>query len=210
MQNQQKKYPIKTSRKGFTLVETLVAITVLLLAIAGAFTAAQSGLKSASTAQNQITAFYLAQDAFEYVRNVRDTYKLNAIELGPPADGWANLWNILTGCQGTANKGSRCVVDSTKPIDYSFQEMTTNVIVPCSSLTTCAPLKYDSNTFRYTQALPNGSNIKETNFTRYIYTKKRATSLTANDEIDIVVVVTWKQGITTMTFKAEDALFNWQ
>ena len=50
----------KRLTKGFTLVETLVAISVLSLSIAGAFTAVQGGIQSSTVAKDQITAFYLA------------------------------------------------------------------------------------------------------------------------------------------------------
>jgi len=58
--------------RGFTLIETLVAISVLLLSLAGPLTLAVQSLNSAYYARDQITAFYLAQEAVEYVRAVRD------------------------------------------------------------------------------------------------------------------------------------------
>lgn len=57
---------------GFTLIETLVAISILLLSISAPLTIASRGLASSFFARDQITAFYLAQDAVEYVRNARD------------------------------------------------------------------------------------------------------------------------------------------
>ena len=67
------------SRGGFTIIETLVAIAILLLAIVGPLTMAEKGLASAEAARQEITAFYLAQEAIEYVRNIRDT---NALQNG--------------------------------------------------------------------------------------------------------------------------------
>ena len=65
--------PVKLQRsRGFTLVETLVAIAILTLSIAGTFTAVQGGLATSIYARDQVTAFYLIQDAVEYIRNVRD------------------------------------------------------------------------------------------------------------------------------------------
>ena len=58
--------------KGFTLVETLVAISILMIAIVGPMTIAQNGLSSSIYAREQFIAQFLAQDALEYVRNVRD------------------------------------------------------------------------------------------------------------------------------------------
>lgn len=63
--------------RGFTLIETLVAITVVVTAIAGPLAIATKGLSSAFFARDQIAAFYLAQEAIEYIRNVRDTNTLS-------------------------------------------------------------------------------------------------------------------------------------
>jgi len=57
---------------GFTLIETLVAISILLISISAPLTIAARGLASSYFARDQITAFYLAQDAVEYIRNKRD------------------------------------------------------------------------------------------------------------------------------------------
>lgn len=58
--------------KGFTLIETLVAIAVLGMAIVGPLTLAIKSIGSAAISQNQITASYLAQEAIEYIKNHRD------------------------------------------------------------------------------------------------------------------------------------------
>lgn len=57
---------------GFTIVETLVAIAILSLAITGPLALAERSLVAARGAGYEITAFYLAQEAFEFVKNVRD------------------------------------------------------------------------------------------------------------------------------------------
>ena len=59
-------------KKGFTLVETLIAISILVLAVTGSFAAAHNGMTSAVFSRDQITAFYLAQEGIEQVRNLRD------------------------------------------------------------------------------------------------------------------------------------------
>lgn len=63
----------RTGKRGFTLVETLVAITILIIAIVGPMSLAQQSIASSRLAKNQITAFYLAQESVEYIRNTRDS-----------------------------------------------------------------------------------------------------------------------------------------
>src|SRR3989338_8277612 len=57
---------------GFTLVETLVAVAVFTAAIAGPMTLVQKSLSSARYAKDQTIANYLAGEAIEYVRSLRD------------------------------------------------------------------------------------------------------------------------------------------
>lgn len=63
---------------GFTLIETMVAITILTLAVSGAFFTANSSLVAANIARDQLTASYLAQEGIEYVRMLRDNAYLAA------------------------------------------------------------------------------------------------------------------------------------
>ncbi len=58
--------------RAFTLLETLVAVAVLLMALLGPFSIAQQALKSAYYARDQVTAYYLAQEGIEFVRALRD------------------------------------------------------------------------------------------------------------------------------------------
>jgi prepilin-type N-terminal cleavage/methylation domain-containing protein len=75
---------IETER-GFTMVETLVAIFILLISITGPMVFSQNGLRAAFQSRDQITAFYLAQDVIEFVKNRRDH---NILEPGAVGGSW--------------------------------------------------------------------------------------------------------------------------
>ncbi|MFA6430560.1 MAG: prepilin-type N-terminal cleavage/methylation domain-containing protein [Candidatus Paceibacterota bacterium] len=65
--------------EGFTLVESLVAISILMVAIVAPMTIAQKGLGSASYSKDQMTASFLAQDAIEFIKNKRDEIGLRKV-----------------------------------------------------------------------------------------------------------------------------------
>ena len=77
----------KKNIKGFTLLEALVAISILMVAVVAPITIAQKGLSSASYSKNQMIASYLAQDAIEYIKNKRD---INIINNGILQSNWLN------------------------------------------------------------------------------------------------------------------------
>mgnify|MGYP001594603635 CR=1 FL=1 len=56
------------NERGFSLLETLVALAVLVAAMLGPITLATQSVRAISRSQNQITAVFLAQDAIEYIR----------------------------------------------------------------------------------------------------------------------------------------------
>jgi prepilin-type N-terminal cleavage/methylation domain-containing protein len=97
------KYPaLKTAKTshGFTLVETLVAIAVLLLIIIGPISAAQKGIQQAYYANEQASAVFLAQEAIEGVRERRDDRALQAWN-SPSSMLDTSAWSTA-GCSGTS------------------------------------------------------------------------------------------------------------
>ncbi len=124
---------------GFTLVETLVAVSILLISIVGPLTVASRSLLSARYAKDQITAFYLTQEATELIRNKRDD---NAIS------GSSSWMDGLGSCFAQ----SGCKVDAT---DGIFSSCSAGV---------CQPLRK----FKSTGFYGYNSGWEETKFTRTI------------------------------------------
>src|SRR3989344_7940392 len=70
------------NRRGFTLIETMIAVTILAFAVAGPLYTANRVVVAAQTARSQLTASYLAQEGIEYMRSMRDKEYLSAYQTG--------------------------------------------------------------------------------------------------------------------------------
>jgi type II secretory pathway pseudopilin PulG len=111
MKIDRKKRATKNREGAFTLVETLVAITVFLLVIIGPMTIASKGLQNAFFANEQTTATFLAQEALESVIRLRDENALDVLDGGAGSDDtWEWLGDLPAGCQNT---NVRCGYDPT-------------------------------------------------------------------------------------------------
>jgi len=130
---------VKKNKRGFTLIEVIIAIGILATSLTAAMSLVQRGYRSTFIARDQVTAFYLAQDAIEQVRVFRNTNKLNNRIGTTPFTG--NYW--LAGLDGTSGSpacvssdGSRhCKIDNfDNKGDYSPNVTPCAVVVgpPCS------------------------------------------------------------------------------
>ena len=174
--------------KGFTLVETLVAITIIVIAVLGPFQMVQQGLLASYAARDQLIATALAEEGIEYVRAVRDgNYLYN---LANPSTPRSWLFGIDgTGGSPNCTTANGCVVDPTG---------TTNVLV-CGA--TCPVMTVSSGSL-YTQQ--TGSSFTATRFTRKI----KLTSISAN-ETQLTGTVTFTTAHTPFTVTVTDNLYNW-
>lgn len=168
--------------KGFTLIETLVAVLLLSTAIAGPLTIAAKGLSAALIARDQMVAFYLAQDAVEYVRFVRDSNKL----AGSP---WLTGLDACLGASG-------CTVDPSA-----------GTVAACSG--TCSVInKYDAGSghvyFSYTLGTPTPQQFKRT------VTLAAPPTGETTEEV-LTVAVSWRaQSGVTRTISVRENLLDWQ
>jgi prepilin-type N-terminal cleavage/methylation domain-containing protein len=175
------------SSRGFTILESIVAIFILSMSVSGVFSSVQQSLYQAAIAKDEVKAFYLAQEAIEIIRNKRDNNQLIKISTG--AGGW------LDGITSSCPFGRTCTVDAA----VGFP------IVNCGvNWGSCTQnLKQDTtNTLRYGY----NSSWFGTAFKREIQIE-----LVRNDEygnpveIAITVEVSWNGG----KFKVKTHLFNW-
>lgn len=150
------------SSKGFTLIETLVSVSILLVAIVGPLALVQKSLNSASFTREQITAFYLGQDAMEYLTNVRDNDTRNGTNVFPV---------VVARCIGA----NGCIIDTR--LNTPLTAVTT-----CSSA--CAPLKLSPSGTYY--GYQSGWTATE-----YVRMVKITPSPSNSDENYVEVTMTW-------------------
>ena len=132
-----------STSSGFTLVETLVAIAILMIAIAGPLTVAEKGLSASIYARDQLMASYLAQDAMESIKNIVDSNELAG-----------NPWlSSLSNYNCTSS--SLCTIDTT---------VSPPTITTCGG-PTCTSLYLSPSGYTMTGGSPN----VPANFTRSFY-----------------------------------------
>ena len=188
----QKKQNLSIS--GFTLVETLVALSIFSVSVLIVVSLLGNSISNIDYAKKKMTASYLAEEGIEYIRNLRDTYTL--YDPGGPAQGWTNFLTKMAPCDATSVTTNKCYFDSTNVFSGGTY-ITTMPVTACSG--TC-PYMYESSTDGYDY---NVAGVK-TDFIREIKINK-----ISNDEIKLFSTVYWSQqsGQFSMTFTEE--LFNW-
>jgi prepilin-type N-terminal cleavage/methylation domain-containing protein len=75
-------------KRGFTIVETLVAVSILLVGVAVAFSTAHLGVSSTNEVRNRIAAIFLAQEGIEGVKNIKDSNLLKRSQGGEQNRNW--------------------------------------------------------------------------------------------------------------------------
>lgn len=186
----------KRTQRGFTLIETLVAVMILASSIAGPLSIASRSLSNSLVAKDQIIAFFLAQDAVEYVRFVRDSNRLKGADW-LAGSGGSSAGIDLSPC-ATANG---CYVDSTI---NNPATPTTCTSAGCAADATTPSLSYDSTNALFTYA--TGPGITASIFTRQILLTNISTT-----EQKLTVTVTWSDvGGVTRRVQVYENIFQWQ
>jgi prepilin-type N-terminal cleavage/methylation domain-containing protein len=174
----------KKTHTGFTLVETLVAISLLTISIVAPMSLASQSLATAYYARDQVTAFYLAQEAIETVRAVRDSQILQIAQSQSGSTinlfGPIPLGNVPFTVDARQNDPARA-------------------ITRCNG--TCPPLQTDGTLYGY------GSGWADTNFTR---TVTAAYIAGGTDEVRVTVKVEWQTGaIQKRSFSISENVYRW-
>jgi prepilin-type N-terminal cleavage/methylation domain-containing protein len=190
------------NKRGFTLIETLAAITILLIALAGPLTIAAKGLNTAYYARDQITAFYLAQEGIEYIRNMRDAEAL-FVDINPVgATAWPG--DLL----GAVGLDSKFTIDATLPVFLADRTINPAAIEHCPTNTGCSPLMLSGgevSTYGYAGSI-------ETQFTREITISAVAANPAVSSdpyEFRVTSKVSWKSPLPNHSFTLVEDITKW-
>lgn len=166
---------------GFTLLETIVALTLVVSAIVGPFSLASRGVFGAKFTKSKLVALNLAQEGIEIVRAMRE----NNVLIG--AD-----WRGLTG---------PCASGCARLQDGSYQlDVYTSASGSTPPVSSGSALLFDESAGLYSQAA--GS---PTPFTRVV-----DISTPAPAQMRIVSTVRWTESNIPRQARVEVVLYNWQ
>lgn len=179
----------KTLRKGFTLVEILIAISILSIAILATFTAVSNSLKSTNFSEDQTAAYYLADEALEYIRNRRDSNAIQHINNLGSAGSFPWLSGVAQIASDPCYPGKVCYVD-----------IPNNTIGTCASnAASCPVLQYNASSGLYQYTTGTATQFK------------RSLAFTAinSTEMSITVSVAWTTQGISKTYSQTLVLKNW-
>ena len=187
---------IKNKNSGFTLVETLVALSIFSVTLVIVMGLLGKGVSDINYAKRKITAEYLAQEGIEYVRSIRDTFILS----DGGTQGWTNFNNKLRAQTAGCNSGEGCYFNS----DDTFSLISDITLNHCNG--TCPSLLFDSTTGTYGYSGGSASG-----FIRKIQSDEivHSDEIVPGAETEISATVYWMQGTQQQSITFTESLFNW-
>lgn len=188
---------------GFSLVETLVAITILLLVIVGPMSISSSVARSTSYASEQVVAFFLAQEGAELAQKARDDLQLQFF--GGSGDPWADFIGKNPGdtyyhCFQPGGCGLQLIDGDANGL--------LRAPINCGSNTCRLSIDVNGGRTRYTYN--SDASLDSTPYTRVIYMSHPSGSGADDREVEITSRVSWQTGNQrqVQTVEAKTYLFN--
>lgn len=184
----------KKNNKGFTLVETLIAMIILVSSIVPLMVIIGGNLGTLHKAKDRLYASYLAQEGVEMLRYYRDTYRIQNTD---PDAGWsvflANFYDLSNPSKSCEEQWGGCDIDP----------MTAYVCYRADS--TCE-LNIDQQDYysSYIGLSDTGFGGISSKFIRYIIIKDADTSSAKVD-----VIVKWDQGVSPQSLTISTTLYKW-
>ena len=188
-----------THQTGLTLIECIVAISILTLAVAGPLTLAAHSLKASRDSRAEFIATHLAEEALEAVHNIRANN--SADDNTPNRSQW--MQGIMSRCD------TGCVLDVSEHGPGVWGQ---NALIACPSgnCATLAMVYFNSQTGLYRQSaasLPDPWRASE--FARTVTVEGIDNAANPMRQVRVTATVNY-QGYAGLRFvKITEDLYNW-
>jgi len=168
-------------KKGFTLIEVVVSVTILMIGAVGVYVIFNRVISVPSRVSSKFTGAYLAQEGVEIIRNIRDT---NWIE----GEDWNNglTVNCPTGCDCTTG----CEADYTTGTNDPDAVLLRNYAEKRLRM-------HQNKFFGYTPGKPSP------------YTREIILTQPNANAMDVEVIVRWELKGEQKEFRVKERLYNW-
>lgn len=190
----------KFKQKGFTLIETLIAILILSISIGGILSLAAGSFYSVRYARNQIVANNLLQESLEYVRNTRDSSFIQGVSW----ESWQDIFKVNSSGVYTGGSSDGCFSSDGCIVDvYTSSAKIKQCPGACSYI-----MYYPDNAFYgYNHSYPF-SVITAAYQTTFIRTIRMSVSSDPN-QIIVTGSISWLNNANPKTISQQMLITNW-
>jgi len=189
----------QSSTEGFSLVETLVAIAILLVIIVGPMSIATNSANSTSFANQQVMAYFLAQEGLELAQKGRDDFLLASFADGN-TEGSDVAWDAFTsnGGQFADCFDDGCGLEIEEGSDGDVD------VISCSDVTDCRLYLTTATNERSQYTYDDDGEI--TDFTRLVTMEE----VSLSKDVLVTSVVSWRTGnqVAVQSTTATTYLYN--
>mgnify|MGYP001617296435 CR=1 FL=1 len=205
---------VKTgSGAGFTLIEAMVSISILLVGVTGAMTLASNSIATASYTRNKLTASLLAQEAIEAIQARRDSNLLGMTSNTADRTGirfYSGLLTVPPDCN--LPLATNTYVVAINPMsNTSIQLITKSPTNDEIKVLTWSVSGQEKKFFWQGTTVPVGTTASPTIFKRFV-TVSETTNCSGSElqELNVVSTVTWtdKTG-QPKQLDVKTTMYNW-
>jgi prepilin-type N-terminal cleavage/methylation domain-containing protein len=192
-----------SSQSGFSLVEVLVAITILLLVIVGPMQILSRSINSTNFATEQVNAWFLAQEGLELAQKGRDDLVLENFkyQINPPGEDRPFTQFLSDYSECLSPDGCGLTIDN--------GDNATLLVESCGVISNCRLHLNESSPTDRSRYVHSVAGNTPSLFTRVIK-MEQTTDAGKVREIKVTSTVTWRTGslISSQQVEAVSYLFN--
>lgn len=192
---------------GFTLIETLIALALILMALVGPVSLIIRGIYSFSSSKSKVIAVNLAQEGIELVRLIRENNVACDSVNGAASWSWSRNSFPPAG-PGTTMNGT-FGVDIQSFTDIHCPTGSQNISTPQLSASCANPLRFNPSTGTYSYS---GGN--PTTFFRCVEIKSPPdspdTDIPVDEQMDVISTITWTERGSARILSLRERLYHWE